>query len=872
LKKRAVLLTLLAAVLVALAVFAIVLSRQRLQRHRLFRAAPAGTQPVPPQTAHRVGIPPVGEWTATFSALESSGSWSDLSALLDDIEKKQPDLYNKWSLAYLHARARLENDEPGPAAQKLAPFTAAGNPFRDLALFHQAELEEGRDAPSAASRARHALIFGYPASIYRGEAIDDETEYLASQKDPRSLIVFADRLRPGADTKRRRDLDAHIVEALTRAGDSSGALQRGLGLLATGTTDDAADRAARALDTPELLRRMTVPQWISLGEAMQTHRHFDRAVAILTLALNATPPGVRASVARPVGASHAPTPAPHPAKKAPVPKASAKKGSGQDARTKRAKDARTPPAKPPAPPAPVSKRDELFFAIGRSYFGDEKFAPAQQVYLRAAGETRDPRWKCTFLFHASRAVQLQGDDANAERLMTEALAVPGHFPATTAALTQRIRTRLKHNRAAEAAADLALLRKLAPNDHAIVEGSLAYAVAMVASHNETSAVVILNAIPPALLDKYDQAEVAYWRARALENRDPRAAFTAYLQVLRSPVPTHFAYFARQRLDAPAMASRLTQELATRDAEVRRLVAAKQFLAAKEVATDRILLSSRDHAAALKQLADIYGQLPPYRAMLEATPRPFPAISAASPPAGRAERLMAMGLFDDAADAIPRLYPLHPFSSGLTQSLALNRGSASRQSIYAIEVLMNGAPDDYVPELLPRTVRELLYPRYFHRFIADDSKKFGADPTLVLAIMREESRFNPRAKSEAAARGLLQFIISTARDIGRGVGLVDVAPDDLYDPRIIIQLGAKYVATLTTQFQGDRYQAAGAYNAGPKQVALWSRLAAAPGDDYFLSSINFDETKDYVRKVMNSYRRYSEIYGNAGPQGGLRAEP
>ncbi|MCU1246162.1 MAG: Soluble lytic murein transglycosylase and related regulatory protein, partial [Acidobacteria bacterium] len=289
-------------------------------------------------------------------------------------------------------------------------------------------------------------------------------------------------------------------------------------------------------------------------------------------------------------------------------------------------------------------------------------------------------------------------------------------------------------------------------------------------------------------------------------------------------------------------------------------------------TDRILLSPRNHAPALKQLAEIYRQLPSYRAVLEAAPAAFPAISAAAPPAGRPERLMAMGLFDDAADAIPHLYPLRPFSSGLTQSLALNRGSASRESIYAIEVLMNGAPDDYVPELLPRTVRELLYPRYFHRFIDEDSKKFGADPTLVLAIMREESRFNPRAKSEAAARGLLQFIITTARDIGRGVGLVDVAPDDLYDPRIIIQLGAKYVATLTTQFQGDRYQAAGAYNAGPRQVALWSRLAAAPGDDYFLSSINFDETKNYVRKVMNSYRRYSEIYGNAGPQGGLRAEP
>jgi len=130
---------------------------------------------------------------------------------------------------------------------------------------------------------------------------------------------------------------------------------------------------------------------------------------------------------------------------------------------------------------------------------------------------------------------------------------------------------------------------------------------------------------------------------------------------------------------------------------------------------------------------------------------------------------------------------------------------------------------------------------------------------VLAIMREESRFNPRAKSEAAARGLLQFIITTARDIGREAGLVDVTPDDLYDPRIIIRLGAKYIGTLLARFENDRYAASAAYNAGPNQVALWQRTALGAGDDFLVTAINFDETKDYVRKVMSSYAQYEEIY-------------
>jgi soluble lytic murein transglycosylase-like protein len=217
--------------------------------------------------------------------------------------------------------------------------------------------------------------------------------------------------------------------------------------------------------------------------------------------------------------------------------------------------------------------------------------------------------------------------------------------------------------------------------------------------------------------------------------------------------------------------------------------------------------------------------------------------------------MAMGLHDEAVDAIEQRWPLKPARAALTRALALNRGGAAHASIYAVEVMMKSVPRDFHPDLLPQVVRQLLYPRYFYGYILEDAKRYNTDPGLVLSIMREESRFNPRAKSQAAARGLLQFIITTARDIGRDVGLVDVSPEDLYDPRIVIRLGAKYISELSGKFSGDRYRATAAYNAGPNQVALWTRLQPAAGDDYFLTAINFDETKHYVRKVMGSYERY-----------------
>ena len=805
--------------------------RERVQRRRVFRPAAGEVKPVPPR-----GVPPVEQWSSTFSTLAGE----ELADLLAQIETRHPAQYKQWSLAYLHARALVESDDD-EAVEKLAPFLAKGHPFRDRALYHRAALADGAEA----SRFRTALIFEHEESLYRDEAVDDELAYLASLGDPARLVAFGERIAPSASTERRREISSRIVEALVAKEQLDAAFTRGLALLRGSSGDDAADRVVRALDRPELIRRLDPEQLALFGETFQRHRHYDRAIALLQLAINRAPQAQKAALAAP-RKSKAKKKAAPPKKKAAAP--------------------------PPAPPGnPRARLDELEFALGRSYFGAERFEEAQNVYLRGAAATPDLRQKATFLWHAARSAQLRGDDRTAEQLMTQAIAVKGKYPATTAALTQRLRTRVKARRLAEAAGDLALLRKLAGNERAVLEGSLAYAVGMLAAGNSAAAVSALNAVPSHLLDDYDRAEFAYWRARALENRDVPASFREYLDVLRAKAPTHFAYFARTRLDSAAMAPKVARELAVREAQVAKLIAEKKFELAKAVQTDRILLSSRDRAKQLATLRAIYNELPAYREVLELKPRPlprFPDVDTSEPNS----LLMAMGLHDEAVPAIQSRYALRPPPAALTRSYALNLGGASRDSIYAIEVMMKAVPSDFHPDLLPGVVRQLLYPRYFYNFIAQDAKRYEADPALVLSIMREESRFNPRAKSQAAARGLLQFIITTARDIGREVGLVDVAPEDLYDPRVIIRLGAKYISELAGTFDGNRYRVAGAYNAGPKQVALWSRIQPAAGDDYFLTAVNFDETKHYVRKVMNSYQRYREIYGNAGPQGGLRVEP
>jgi soluble lytic murein transglycosylase-like protein len=784
-------------ILAAIAVAIIIVIRTgRPERHRLFRETER-TAVAP------TAIPPVEQWSSTFAALAPD----DLAALLQRIRSVDPQRYAAWSLGYLHARALIEDNELDDAATALAPFLAAENPFRPLALYHQSEIEAGRGNEAEASRLRQDLILGHPKYQYRQEAIDEEIEYLAALEEAGPLADFAARVTPSLETRARRELNARLVEARLRGGQTGPAVALALSILDGDTGDDAAGRAARAIDRPEIVRGLTPEQQALLGETFASHRVYGRAAALLSAAIPRLP----------------------------------------------------------------ARADELRFALGRAHFGAEDYAEAERIYLSSSKLTRDNRWKATFFWHASRAAQLRGDDAAAERLMTSAIAVKGHFPATSAALTQRIRTRVKQRRFGDAASDLALLRRAAPNDRATVEGALALALGHLGAGNHAAATALLNSVPASRLDAYDRPEFDYWRARAVETSDVEAAFAAYLGVLRATTPAHFSYFARDRLDSPSMSGRLSAALERREAEVAKLTAAGDFTTAKRLQTDRILLSSTDHAAEIRILAGIYSQIPAYREILELKPEPLPQFPLPDD-ADRASLLMAMSLYDEATDEIRERWPLRDVRSALTQSMALNRGGESRASIHAVEVLMRSVPDDFHPDLLPLEVRQLLYPRYFYGAIARDSERFGADPRLVLSIMREESRFNPRAKSAAAARGLLQFIITTARDIGRNIGLVDLSPEDLYDPRVIISLGAKYVAELLAEFEGNRYRAVAAYNAGPNQVKLWTRMAPAPGDDYFFSAVNFDETKHYVRKVMNSYRRYGEIYDRTPPAGGVTIEP
>ncbi|CAN5320187.1 hypothetical protein BH10ACI1_BH10ACI1_33060 [soil metagenome] len=152
-----------------------------------------------------------------------------------------------------------------------------------------------------------------------------------------------------------------------------------------------------------------------------------------------------------------------------------------------------------------------------------------------------------------------------------------------------------------------------------------------------------------------------------------------------------------------------------------------------------------------------------------------------------------------------------------------------------------------------------YPVMYRTELLRFAKAKKIDPRFLLAIMKQESSFNPRAKSPAAARGLLQLVFDTAIKYKNQSGYPNLQPDDLYNPTVNIAIGSSYVAELRDQFNGMYEAIAASYNGGEDNAARWLNRSKPKDAGIFAAEVGFAETKSYVFKVMNNFRVYRELY-------------
>jgi soluble lytic murein transglycosylase len=168
------------------------------------------------------------------------------------------------------------------------------------------------------------------------------------------------------------------------------------------------------------------------------------------------------------------------------------------------------------------------------------------------------------------------------------------------------------------------------------------------------------------------------------------------------------------------------------------------------------------------------------------------------------------------------------------------------------------------DALPRDTWELLFPKPYWEEIRKRAQAAHLDPYLVAGLIRQESEFDPQARSRSNARGLMQLMPSTARIMARSV------PEPkarryrlaaLFQPDINIVYGTFYLRKVLEQFNGVVEYALAGYNAGENRVVEW--LQEGPFDDpaEFVESIPFTETREYVQAVLRNAALYRTLYAD-----------
>jgi len=136
--------------------------------------------------------------------------------------------------------------------------------------------------------------------------------------------------------------------------------------------------------------------------------------------------------------------------------------------------------------------------------------------------------------------------------------------------------------------------------------------------------------------------------------------------------------------------------------------------------------------------------------------------------------------------------------------------------------------------------------------------------FLFAVARQESLFDPRARSSANARGLMQLIHPTAERVARRIGLDEPSTSDLYDPALNIELAGHHLASLLVRYDGRRPLAAAAYNAGEHRVDRWIKDVSGQWMDVWIEGIPFRETRNYVKNVMAFTQVYGQRRGSPRP--------
>jgi soluble lytic murein transglycosylase len=488
------------------------------------------------------------------------------------------------------------------------------------------------------------------------------------------------------------------------------------------------------------------------------------------------------------------------------------------------------------------------YAQARSEFWLGRHARAAELFRKISLETRLEEPRADALYQQGRSRELAGDPEGAHEAFVSASLVQPRGEWGGAALVSLLRLESARGDWNAARRRLTALQAVPAFGSYAARGALFLAVSDLV-RGRTDRVAGLLAAAERTREA-SPVELAYWRGRLAEAQgDPQRALDAYLEAAAARPFHPLVESARRRWAAPelAPAAAARAELLAASTDPRQLWAAAQLSARPEIASarrerGRSLLAASLHAVWVDGRQAPVASWPLWRGRFD-----------------RAEdSVLALGLASDVPTTVARHFPPSTPRLALTGAALLAGGPATRSGIALAESTFSRLPREVPLDWVAAEWLRVLYPLPWSDLIRSQAVARGIEPALLAAMIREESRFDPQAISPAAARGLSQFVLPTARRLAAAGGLAPLEAHQLHDPMVAIPLGASYLGELGRRFRGETTAMAAAYNAGEEQTAVWQRFCHTAEPEELLAKIGFGETRAYVARVLESRNAYRAL--------------
>ena len=154
------------------------------------------------------------------------------------------------------------------------------------------------------------------------------------------------------------------------------------------------------------------------------------------------------------------------------------------------------------------------------------------------------------------------------------------------------------------------------------------------------------------------------------------------------------------------------------------------------------------------------------------------------------------------------------------------------------------------------VMKKIYKKDYPEYVSKYSQQYNVEENLIYAIIKAESNFKANAISHQNAKGLMQLMEPTAKDVAKRFG-IELTDDNIIEPETNINIGTKYISTLLDKY-GSVEVALAAYNAGSGNVDKWIQNGIIKEDGSDIENVPYKETNMYVRKILRDYKIYMEL--------------